>query len=142
MKFKFIGIILFLLTTLSAHALENKENLFDNNDWRGAYCSSYGDGLFQGTYNYRFKGNGQIESYIEYYTDLSCKTKTGYNDIQTQGTYKLKNMTHQNDWVIYDLEVKLNHLNYLLYFKLKIKQNNMTLCWDSSRCLNYVKILN
>ncbi len=142
MKFKFMGMLAFLSLTLSVHALESSVNLFDNNDWRGSYCSSYGDGLFQGTYNYRFKGNGQLESYIEYYTDLSCKTKTGYNDIQTQGSYKLKNTSYQNEWVIYDLEVKLNHLNYLLYFKIKIKQNNMILCWDSSRCSNYVKISN
>lgn len=136
-------IILCSLFFMKVFANEFSINHLENTEWRGTYCSSYGDGIFQGTYNYHFKENNQIESYIEYFTDLSCKTKIDQRvDIQTQGKYKIKNSYTQNDWSVYDLEVKLNHLSYPLFFKLKINKNNMMICYSSARCNSYVKILN
>lgn len=126
-----------------AYANDYSINKIDNTEWRGTSCSSYGDGLFQGTYNYHFKDNGKLESYIEHFTDLSCKTKSTYeNSIQTQGSYEILKKYTQNNFEIYDLKVKLNHLNYFLYFNIKIKNNNMVLCYDSTRCSSYIKISN
>ncbi|APJ04647.1 hypothetical protein [Silvanigrella aquatica] len=135
-----------IVTLLSLIFMKIYANNFDiseieESNWRGTYCSSYGDNLFYGNYNYNFKKNNQIETYIEYYSDYRCKNKSGqWNDIQTKGNYKIKNLYFQNEWVFYDLEVNLEHLNHPLFFQVKIKNNDMMICNESKRCSNYVKI--
>lgn len=134
-------ILLFaVLFSTNSYSLEKTTLQFEGN-WKGSYCSSYNDGLSQGTYNYKFNSSGRVDSYIEYYTDLSCQTKIGTIDYQITGTYKIKDSSRQNDTYTYNLEVKLNHLNYPVFFKIKVKNDSMTLCWnDTTRCSNLTKI--
>lgn len=139
MKKIFSKFTLYLLFPIPFNTFALSSTQFEGSDWRSATCSSYADSLLQGTYNYRFDGNGKIETYIEYYTDLSCKTKTGWIDYQTTGTYTIKESSKKENSYLYKIEVKLTHLNYPLFYNLIVKKDNMTLCKES-RCWNYIRI--
>lgn len=63
------------------HPLVLEKNTLENTNWRGTNCSSFADGIFQGTYNYRFLPNENIETYLEYYTDLIRRLKSSLTQV-------------------------------------------------------------
>ncbi|KAB8032031.1 hypothetical protein [Fluviispira multicolorata] len=133
-----------LLSLLSAHSAFSqlvKQNTFENSDWSGTHCSPYADSILQGTYNYKFSNGNKIEGYLVYYTDMSCTTKTGYSENMTSGTYKILNSWHEGSNEVFNIQVKYDHLNYDLTFKVTLNENEMTLCRNSNRsCGKYLRI--
>ncbi len=139
MKKKFICLIaLFNIVTI-AKASDDVAKILDNTDWRGSDCTSYGDGIFQGTYNFNFKENKQVESYLEYYDDYSCTKSSGKTDPQVIGSYVVKSIKKDGNLFLIKLSVKMTHLRENVIFNIKLNDNKMQLCWDNRWCSNLVK---
>lgn len=139
MRAKFLCILLLLIFKINASANSSVAYLLDNTDWRGNNCSSYGDGIFQGTYNYIFKENNRVESYLEYYEDRQCTKLSGKTDAQIIGNYTVKFFKKEGDKYFISLSVKLNHLREAVTFNIRLAENNMKLCWDYRWCSDLIK---
>lgn len=123
----------------NSFSLNSVAELLDNTDWRGTSCSSYGDGLFQGTYNYVFKENNRVESYLEYYDDYHCTKPASRTDAQIIGKYEVKSFTKDSQGYSISLAVKMTHLREIVTFNIKLNDKNMKLCWDNRWCSNLIK---
>lgn len=139
MKKKFIFLVTLLSMISTAKAADNVSNLLDNTDWRGNNCTSYGDGIFQGTYNFIFKANNRVESYLEYYDDYICTKSSGKTDPQVIGSYIVRSFKKEGNNYLINLSVKMTHLRENVIFNIKLNDNKMQLCWDNRWCSDLVK---
>lgn len=94
--------------------------------WEGVTCQTYNDGISWGTYNYNFKADNQVETFVQYYDDDACKTKVSAEP-QSKGNYTVTEQPAEGEDGEYHVRIFYSRWNGIKVCKIVIKENTMTI---------------
>jgi hypothetical protein len=109
-------------------------------DWEGQRCQSYNDGTAMGTYNFNFKANGQLLTYIQYYDGWCTGSKGMVSQPVVTGSYEILSSTENNGQIIYEMSFHYSHTqDQSMTTKAIVSGNTLQLCRRGGTCSSYVR---